>query len=1351
MSLSCITSELYKKYNATKKTTQKDMLTECAQAPHNDQPQSAVAEAHRDNSRARNITVTSTSMTVWGPELNKQTIQKKSSLPHGEKGNRKTAGGSSVLDKVGEKLFLKFSSAPSTPFKTKQIMHRSQTCEAPNEIVSPELALEENITSSYADCETFCPPKVMTIEALSLENTSTFTETEHVKGAFCGKTFRLLSGKKSTSLSIEETDIPKKFLKPKLKRKIHSVTDADNIDSSFEQEFELKDKSENKLCIHELSSPAGNDVHNNTSVHELSPKELKSPGKTDGNTKGCSFSLLDSLPKKKTEMDKMFNNSDSRLLKPYEFHATVPEDTRNIGYSRKQKGLKKNVHQSHKSISPNFTFDDYIDGSAYESLSLDVSDTVKQSNTDETNNGSKKNPGEKKGNCSRKMSSAAGKATQKRKTPEDTSFEERTDSVRDCSSNVTLQKTAKRVRQSRKKSETSSASLSENFVRLNMKAKKFVRKSSRLTGAQWKRKQWKQRMAARSQSYGDKCFRCGQSGHWANKCPGVEGSESCHPNVTSSPTSVAESDFPSLRQAALMARGIRDDDGMADLERAGGDELLAVEAMAVREKPDLPLIPLSVTPLAQQLSDVEGLIEKGLQKFGFTSFRPGQRETIKRILSGQSTMVIMSTGGGKSLCYQLPACLYREQMKCVTLVVSPLVSLMEDQISGLPLGIKGACLHSNMTPTQRESVLAEVCDGKVDFLLVSPEAVVGGGKAQGSFPSADKMPPIAFACIDEVHCLSEWSHNFRPSYLRLCKVLREKYGVSCFLGLTATARKSTVRDVARHIGISDLETATIRGSPVPPNLCLSVSKDGNRDEALVNLLQGKRFSECDSLIIYCTRREQVERVATLIRTSLQLTGSIRRGKGRKSKTSDLASPSGKWTVETYHAGLTPPQRRRIQKDFMSGSVNVVVATVAFGMGLDKADVRAIVHYNMPKSFENYVQEIGRAGRDGEISHCHLFLDPQGHDLGELRRHTFGNTIDRFAIKKLLQKLFPKCRCDEVHLLRGKKTELSGELGEEARDVARQNVSERVCPGHERALPKAQTIQDLDIREEGIETLLCYLELHAPHILSNLAPVYATCQLQCYGGPQQLQAVAKKCPPVGVAIARQKLRGERFERASSLTFPVVDISDSMGWDAGPVKRELSRLQWTFDTGGARKSGVLVQFSDLAFHMRTCGDLSDDELDGLVDFLHERVMRQERAELAQLALLGDRLGKVAHKNYWMCANEVDLKRSNALKKYLDDYFDEADEEKDGLVNLSVEEPDACSLGQLTSDIRLFIQTYGGEHILSARSIARVFHGIDSPRFPAAVWGRVRRFWRSHLHVHFHVVLREAGTQLLLLREK
>ncbi|KAK7500256.1 hypothetical protein BaRGS_00008479, partial [Batillaria attramentaria] len=126
-------------------------------------------------------------------------------------------------------------------------------------------------------------------------------------------------------------------------------------------------------------------------------------------------------------------------------------------------------------------------------------------------------------------------------------------------------------------------------------------------------------------------------------------------------------------------------------------------------------------------------------------------------------------------------------------------------------------------------------------------------------------------------------------------------------------------------------------------------------------------------------------------------------------------------------------------------------------------------------------------------------------------------------------------------------------------------TDRVCAGHERALPIQGIVQELDVREEGVETLLCYLELHAPHLIANLSPVYATCQLQCYGGPAQLQAVARKCPPVAVAIARHKMRGKSFSTAASVQFPVVDVSDSMGWDSGPVKRELRTLQWNFGEG------------------------------------------------------------------------------------------------------------------------------------------------------------------------------------------
>ncbi|CAL1538173.1 unnamed protein product, partial [Lymnaea stagnalis] len=342
-------------------------------------------------------------------------------------------------------------------------------------------------------------------------------------------------------------------------------------------------------------------------------------------------------------------------------------------------------------------------------------------------------------------------------------------------------------------------------------------------------------------------------------------------------------------------------------------------------------------------------------------------------LPGLSTLVVLSTGGGKSLCYQLPAYLYATHLKAITLVISPLVSLMEDQITGLPPGVKGACLHSNMTKVQKDTVISDLKEGKIHFLLVSPEAVVErGGFSQGSFPTPDRLPPIAFACIDEAHCLSDWSHNFRPSYLRLCKVLRERYGVKCFLGLTATATKATARDVVKHLGIDDADAATVRGAAVPKNLVLSVSRDANKDE----LLKGDRFKTCESIIIYCSRRQQTTRVATLIRTSLQTTVDLNAKKRKGAKSKSVNFDPAVWTCESYHAGLTPAKRKSVQKAFMSGKLRVVVATVAFGMGLDKANVRAVIHYNMSKSFESYVQEVGRAGRDGEISHCHAFLDPE---------------------------------------------------------------------------------------------------------------------------------------------------------------------------------------------------------------------------------------------------------------------------------------------------------------------------------------------------------------------------------------
>ncbi|NWV83435.1 RECQ4 helicase, partial [Dasyornis broadbenti] len=204
-------------------------------------------------------------------------------------------------------------------------------------------------------------------------------------------------------------------------------------------------------------------------------------------------------------------------------------------------------------------------------------------------------------------------------------------------------------------------------------------------------------------------------------------------------------------------------------------------------------------------------------------------------------------------------------------------------------------------------------------------------------------------------------------------VLRERLGVRCFLGLTATATAATARDVAQHLGIPPGNGIGVGCAGVPGNLRLSVSADSDRDQALISLLREEPFGSMDSVIVYCTRRQETERLAALIRTKFQ---GIPRPESAGKEKGKGKIPASSWQAEAYHAGLSARERRRIQREFMSGRTRILVATVAFGMGLDKADVRGVVHYNIPRNFESYVQEIGRAGRDGIPARCHLFLEPE---------------------------------------------------------------------------------------------------------------------------------------------------------------------------------------------------------------------------------------------------------------------------------------------------------------------------------------------------------------------------------------
>lgn len=520
-----------------------------------------------------------------------------------------------------------------------------------------------------------------------------------------------------------------------------------------------------------------------------------------------------------------------------------------------------------------------------------------------------------------------------------------------------------------------------------------------------------------------------------------------------------------------------------------------------------------MTELQQQLKD----------RFGFDDFREGQEAVVSRLMTGHSVLAIFPTGGGKSLCYQLPGLL----LDGLAVVISPLIALMKDQLDFLiAKGAPAARLDSTLTKEENLKLFDDLYAGTLKLLYISPERL-----GNERFLRAISRQKISLLAIDEAHCISEWGHNFRPDYLKIAQLAKE-LKVERVLALTATATPAVANDVRAAFDIApddEVHTGFYR-----PNLTLSIVSGSGRDrrELLLNQIRSR---PAGATIVYVTLQRTAEEVAAYLANA-----GIR--------------------ATAYHAGLKTEERTAIQDAFMNSPDSVIVATIAFGMGVDKSDIRNVYHYNLPKGLESYSQEIGRAGRDGEPSVCEMLASAD--DIVTLENFSYGDTPEPETVGDFTRHIF--------------------EAGEEF-DISEYELSGR-----------------FDVRPLVVKTLLTYLELEG--CLASTGPFYSEYKFQ----PQ--------CPSAEIFA---RVSGEKAEFLRSVfrharkgriwfTLDTMAVSEAIGQPRDRIVAALSYLE--------EKGDLILQVAGVRQGYRTLQ--VPEDMEAFISLLNQRFQKREDNDIERI---------------------------------------------------------------------------------------------------------------------------------------